>query len=169
MTIKTSMWMALPLGAALLVSSAFATALPKADFVLVKKSERKLFLLHGGRPFKQYRVAFGDQPKGHKQREGDERTPEGRYELDFKNENSDYYKSIRISYPNRFDRLAAKSAGYSPGGAIMIHGLPGRELELPPRAWQAFNWTDGCIAVTNEEMDEIWSSVDVGTPIEILP
>ena len=144
-------------------------ALPKADFVLVNKSERKLYLLNQGRPIKSYHVALGDQPRGHKRREGDERTPEGRYQLDLKNEKSEFYKSIRISYPNRFDRMAAKTAGYSPGGAIMIHGLPNRKSEWPPRVRQAFNWTDGCIAVTNEEMDEIWAAVDVGTPIEILP
>lgn len=155
--------------AACLLLSSMAMALPKADFVLVNKSERKLYLLSEGRPIRTYHVALGDQPKGHKRREGDERTPEGRYQLDLKNEKSEFYKSIRISYPNRFDRLAAKTAGYSPGGAIMIHGLPNRESEWPPRVRQAFNWTDGCIAVTNEEMDEIWAAVDVGTPIEILP
>jgi murein L,D-transpeptidase YafK len=169
MTAKLPLLTVIPMMIVLLLFSGLVVALPKADFVLVKKSERKLYLLHEGKPFKEYHVALGDQPRGHKQREGDERTPEGRYQLDFKNENSDYYKSIRISYPSRIDRLAAKSAGYSPGGAIMIHGMPGRELEVSPRIMQIFNWTDGCIAVTNEEMEEIWLSVDVGTPIEILP
>lgn len=148
--------------------SPLALAVPKADFVLVKKSERKLYLLDHGKPIKEYRIALGKAPKGHKMREGDKRTPEGRYVLDFKNENSEYYKSIRISYPNRVDAALARQFGYKPGGAIMIHGQ--REVsEYSPYVMQAFNWTDGCIAVTNEEMDEIWSAVEVGTPIEILP
>ena len=143
-------------------------AAPKADFVLVKKSERKLYLLDHGRPFKEYKVALGKAPRGHKMREGDKRTPEGRYVLDFKNENSDYYKSIRISYPNTVDSALARRFGYKPGGAIMIHGQR-QEAEYSPYVMQAFNWTDGSIAVTNDEMDEIWAAVEVGTPIEILP
>lgn len=152
----------------LLLVTNSALAWPKADFVLVKKSERKLYLLQKGMPFKEYRVSLGPQPKGHKYQEGDERTPEGRYVLDFKNENSDFYKSIHISYPNKFDLEQARGAGVSAGGAIMIHGLPGR-MEFPASVVQSFNWTDGCIAVTNEEMDEIWNAVEIGTPIEILP
>lgn len=156
----------------LLTTSLLATSLtyawPKADFVLVNKSERKLYLLQKGMPFKEYVVSLGPQPEGHKLREGDEHTPEGRYILDFKKENSDFYKSIHISYPNQFDQEQARGAGVSPGGSIMIHGLPGT-MAFPASVIQTFDWTDGCIAVTNEEMDEIWNAVDIGTPIEILP
>ena len=152
----------------LMLATSVVWAWPKADFVLVNKSERKLYLLNKGMPFKEYRVSLGPKPKGHKLQEGDERTPEGRYLLDFKNENSDFYKSIHISYPNQFDIEQARGAGVSPGGAIMIHGLP-EEPRFPASVIQNFNWTDGCIAVTNEEMDEIWNAVEIGTPIEILP
>jgi murein L,D-transpeptidase YafK len=152
----------------LLLASSLVYSWPKADFVLVNKSERKLYLLQKGMPFREYQVSLGPQPRGHKLKEGDERTPEGRYILDFKKENSDFYKSIHISYPNQFDLEQARGAGVSAGGSIMIHGLPG-VLEFPAAVIQSFNWTDGCIAVTNEEMDEIWNAVDIGTPIEILP
>ncbi len=152
----------------LMLLTSAAWAWPKADFVIVNKSERKLYLLQKGMPFKEYRVSLGPKPKGHKLKEGDERTPEGRYVLDFKNENSDFYKSIHISYPNKFDMEQARGAGVSPGGSIMIHGLPG-EMQFPASVVQNFNWTDGCIAVTNEEMEEIWNAVEIGTPIEILP
>ena len=153
----------------MLLSASLAQAWPKADFVLVNKSERKLYLLQKGMPFKEYVVSLGPQPRGHKRQEGDERTPEGRYILDFKKENSDFYKSIHISYPNQFDQEQARGAGVSPGGSIMIHGFPGGVMEYPAAVIQKINWTDGCIAVTNEEMDEIWNAVDIGTPIEILP
>jgi murein L,D-transpeptidase YafK len=160
--------MKLFLCAALLLTSVWVNASPKADFVLVNKSERKLYLLQKGMPFKEYHVALGPKPRGHKFQEGDERTPEGRYILDFKKENSDFYKSIHISYPNKFDLEQARGAGVSAGGSIMIHGFPG-VVEFPAAVIQKINWTDGCIAVTNEEMDEIWNAVDIGTPIEILP
>ena len=152
-----------------LPSAAFAaTGLPPVDQVLVVKSERLLYLKRGGQAVRTYPVAFGPVPWGHKEREGDERTPEGRYTLDFKNPDSRYYKSIRISYPNREDRARAREMGVDPGGDIMIHGQP-LEAEWEPETAQLFNWTNGCIAVSNEAMDEIWQSVPVGTPIEILP
>jgi murein L,D-transpeptidase YafK len=155
--------------AALFLFGSTALASPKADFVVVNKSERKLYLLQKGMPFKEYHVSLGPQPRGHKFREGDERTPEGRYILDFKKENSDFYKAIHISYPNQYDVEQARFAGVNAGGSIMIHGFPGRPLAFPASVIQRINWTDGCIAVTNEEMDEIWNAVDIGTPIEILP
>ena len=138
------------------------------DSVLVKKSEGKMYLLANGKPVKTYKVAFGANPEGHKQKEGDERTPEGKYVLDFKKEDSSYYKAIHISYPSPKDIARAKAAGVNPGGSIMIHG---QRNGLGWIAWlsQRFNWTDGCIAVTNAEMEEIWSLVEAGTPIEIVP
>ncbi len=143
-------------------------AIQKADFVLVDKSESKLYLINDDKIIKEYKIALGGNPAGHKQQEGDERTPEGRYLLDYKNENSKYYKAIHISYPNDDDKRKATTNGVNPGGQIMIHG------QRNGFAWLAFitqwfNWTDGCIAVTNSEMHEIWQAVDVGTPIEIQP
>lgn len=140
----------------------------KADYVLVDKAERKLYLQVNGKIVKEYRVAFGANPKGHKLQEGDERTPEGKYTLDYKKGNSSFYKAIHISYPNTQDSIRAKTAGVNPGGVIMIHGQPNGFGWL---AWilQFFNWTDGCIAVTNAEMEEIWQMVDAGTPVEIRP
>ena len=116
----------------------------------------------------EYHVVFGANPKGHKQKEGDERTPEGQYILDYKIEDSAFYKSIHISYPNKEDKRRAKELGVNPGGLVMIHG------QKNGFGWlsfiiQRFNWTDGCIAVSNGAMDEIWQAVDVGTPIEIKP
>ncbi len=152
----------------LLLIAAPAFAAEKADSVLVVKSTSKLYLKKSEKVLKTFHVAFGANPRGHKQQEGDERTPEGRYRLDYKKEDSAYYKSIHISYPNKMDRERAKKEGVSPGGFIMIHGQKNGYGWL----WwitQRFNWTDGCIAVSNGAMDEIWASVDVGTPIEITP
>lgn len=140
-------------------------AFTPVDRVLVVKSERMLYLKSNGEILRQYPVALGPVPWGHKEQEGDERTPEGRYVLDYKNEDSRFYKSIRVSYPNLRDRLRAEELGVSPGGNIMIHGQP----EGAKEDAQLFNWTNGCIAVSNEHMDEIWQLVTVGTPIEILP
>ncbi len=138
------------------------------DLVLVDKSEMKMYLLSEGRRLKEYHVVFGGNPEGHKQQEGDERTPEGKYVLDYKKSDSSFYKSIHISYPNEEDKAKAEKMGVSPGGFIMIHGQKNGFGWL---SWlmQRFNWTDGCIAVTNSEMDEIWQLVKVGTPIEIRP
>jgi murein L,D-transpeptidase YafK len=140
----------------------------KADAVLVIKSRAKMFLLKNGKNIKEYHVVFGANPKGHKQKEGDERTPEGKYVIDFKNNKSAFYKSMHISYPNEKDKSWAKKNKVNPGGAIMIHG---QKNGFGGLSWisQRFNWTNGCIAVTNKEMDEIWQMVDVGTPIEIKP
>lgn len=144
--------------------------LPKADRVLVKKSERKLLLIKDGEPFRHYDIALGDSPKGHKQFEGDEKTPEGTYTLDWRNQNSKFYRSIHISYPNEQDQAFALSQGRDPGGMIMIHGRPNKNRD-PISAWvlDKMDWTDGCIAVKNEEMDEIWAAIENGTPIEIHP
>ncbi len=138
------------------------------DYVLVKKSAEKMYLYSNGLIVKIYTVSFGANPQGHKVQEGDERTPEGKYILDYKIEESSYYKSIHISYPNKKDIEAARKAGVNPGGQIMIHG---QKNGFGWFSWvmQKFNWTDGCIAVTNQEMEEIWQLVDIGTPIEIRP
>jgi len=152
----------------LLLATQTAGAMDKADRVLIVKSEAKLYLQRNGAVIKQYPIALGSRPKGPKQLQGDHRTPEGSYTLDLKNPGSRYYKSIRISYPNAADRARARRLGAHPGGWIMIHGQPNGYGHLAP-ATQRYNWTDGCIAVTNEEMDEIWQAVDVGTPVEIRP
>jgi murein L,D-transpeptidase YafK len=151
----------------ILVHSA-AGAVEKADFVLVKKSERKLLLMRQGRAFKEFRIALGPKPRGPKIVKGDEHTPEGEYILDGKNEKSAFYKSIHISYPNAYDRERSRIVGRDPGGLIMIHGQP-RQSKWPVEIAQSFNWTNGCLALTNDQMDVLWASVEVGTPIKILP
>ena len=140
----------------------------RADKVLVVKSESKLYLIKDKKVLSVFKVAFGANPKGHKQQEGDEKTPEGKYILDYKKSDSAFYKAIHISYPNDEDIKRAKEAGVSPGGFIMVHGQKNGFGWL---AWitQHFNWTNGCIAVSNSAMDEIWEAVTVGTPIEIKP
>ncbi len=140
----------------------------KADMVLIKKSERKIYLLNNGKIYRDYPIALGKNPEGQKQRQGDERTPEGEYVLDWRTRDSRYYKSIHISYPNARDLRTARSKGVSPGGNVMIHGTPDQE-EYPDWLFGAVDWTQGCIAVTNDVMDIIWASVDVGTPVTILP
>lgn len=140
----------------------------KADYVLVKKSISKLYLLKDNIILKEYNVVFGGNPKGHKVQEGDQKTPEGKYILDHKKHDSAFYKAIHISYPNENDLRKAKLLGVSPGGQIMIHGQKNGFGWLS-FVTQKFNWTDGCIAVNNDEMDEIWGLVDAGTPIEIQP
>ena len=136
--------------------------------VRVDKSERRMELLGKGMVLRTYSVALGGNPIGHKQREGDERTPEGRYVLDWRNPKSALHQSIHISYPNDEDKARPRKAGVSPGGDIMIHGQPNGYGWW---AWvlQMFDWTDGCIAVTDAEMEEIWDMVADGTPIEINP
>ncbi len=136
--------------------------------VLVNKSERRLHLLSGDRKVRSYRISLGDNPVGHKLYEGDSRTPEGDYTLDWRNPESDFYKSIHISYPSPKDRELAQAWGLDPGGSIMIHGLPNDAGDLA-FAYVGLDWTEGCIAVTNEEMDEIWALVNDGTPIRIMP
>ena len=136
------------------------------DRVFVDKSSRTMQLLSDDKVIRSYHIALGDNPKGHKQFEGDERTPEGIYTLDYKNENSIAYRSIHISYPNEQDIAHAKALGKPPGGAIMIHGQM-NGFEALTDYYQQHDWTDGCIAVTNEEMDEIMAAVKIGTPIEI--
>jgi murein L,D-transpeptidase YafK len=138
----------------------------EVDLVKVDKSENRMYLIANGKVVKNYHVAFGDFPKGHKQQEGDEKTPEGTYTLDYKKEDSAFYRAMHISYPNQKDIEAAKRKGISPGGLIMVHGQSNRPGWLSSRA-QRTNWTDGCIALTNPEMDEFMALVKVGTKITI--
>jgi len=140
----------------------------KADFVLLLKGPRRLLLLRGDRVVREYEVALGTNPKGPKRRNGDGRTPEGRYLLDWRIEQSRFYRAIHVSYPNESDRELARAAGIFAGGGVMIHGLPDGESWVG-EVHREFDWTNGCIGVTDDEMDEIWELVDDGTPIEIRP
>ena len=127
-----------------------------------------MYLLSNSETVKEYSVSFGANPVGHKEQEGDEKTPEGKYILDYKKDDSSFYKAIHISYPNEQDKANAREKGVDPGGLIMIHGQKNGFGWLSPIS-QLFNWTNGCIAVTNSEMDEIWELIEVGTAIEIQP
>lgn len=137
-----------------------------ADKVIVLKGERKLLLMKGGEVLKTYNVFLGGNPVGPKIREGDSRTPEGNYVLDRHNAKSQFHKSIHISYPNAEDLARARKLGVPPGEDLFIHGDP-NDYHGPSQ--QLGDWTDGCIAVTNADMDEIWRAVANGTPIEIKP
>ncbi|MAL97912.1 L,D-transpeptidase family protein [Hydrocarboniclastica marina] len=159
-------YLILVLSCILLINAQSASA--SVDAVVVKKSERQLVLLRDGEPVRRYRISLGDNPVGHKLYEGDRRTPEGQYVLDWRNHESRFYKSIHISYPSPRDRELAEAWGLSPGGSIMIHGLPNEAGDLA-FAYEGLDWTEGCIAVSNEAMDEIWQLVHDGTPITILP
>lgn len=144
-----------------------ATRRLRADKVVVIKHKRVLQLLWRGRVVRSYKVALGFNPKGHKAKEGDGRTPEGTYVIDWRNPKSRFTLSLHISYPNRADRARARARGVSPGGAIFIHGQP-NGVNMG-KAHTLRDWTLGCIAVTNEEIREIWRAVPNGTPIEIRP
>ncbi len=141
-----------------------------ADKVVVKKSERKLYLVKKDKPFRTYNISLGFRPDGHKQRQGDGRTPEGRYYIDWRNPGSKFRKALHVSYPNYRDKLHATRNGIDPGGMIMVHGQPnGARDSALRRAVSKEDWTQGCIAVSNLAIDEIWSYIPDGTPIEILP
>jgi murein L,D-transpeptidase YafK len=139
-----------------------------ADRVVVLKKERTLQLMSQGKVIKTYKVALGGDPVGAKTRQGDHKTPEGLYVLDSRNAHGQFYKSIHISYPSGRDRSAARKKGVSPGGDVFVHGLP-KGYGWVGASHRAKDWTDGCIAVTNQEIDEIWLTVADGTPIEIRP
>jgi murein L,D-transpeptidase YafK len=149
-------------------SAAYATSpkLPKADQVVVYKSERQMLLIRDGKILKKYRIALGGQPQGHKVREGDHRTPEGIYYIQARNHKSRYYLSLKISYPSATDKARAQKMGVPPGGNIMIHGMSDEYRNFWGRVK---DWTQGCIAVRNHEIEEIWEMVGVGTPIKIFP
>jgi len=141
---------------------------PTVDHILVDKSQRLLVLYAGTTPVRSYRIALGRSPVGPKLRAGDCRTPEGYYTIDAHDPNSRFHKSLHISYPNPADRQRADRLGVDPGNGILIHGLEPEWDWLGPYQ-AASDWTEGCIAVSNEEMDEIYTLVANGTPIAILP
>ena len=158
----------------LLASVAFAAVavqageFPVADQVLIEKSKRQLHLIKDGKSFRTFRIALGIRPVGDKEREGDFKTPEGRYVLDTRNPSSEFFLSIHVSYPNRDDIRSARAKGVDPGGAIMIHGQP----NVPTRSeayYRTQDWTNGCIAVSNSDMIDIWLMTENNTPIEIRP
>ncbi len=140
----------------------------KADKIVVLKEKRLLFLLRDGEIIKAYKIALGKSPVGHKTRLGDNKTPEGTYTLTSRKQSEKYHLTIFISYPNESDTLNAKKLGVSPGNSIAIHGLP-KDLSSLNKLHRQMDWTSGCIAVTNDEIEEIWRLVDDGTPIEIKP
>ena len=140
----------------------------QADHIVVLKSERKLILMRDGKPLKSYKIALGGEPTGPKTRRGDHKTPEGIYVIDRRNSHSQFYKALHVSYPNTEDVTRAHKLKVSAGGDIMIHGLP-NGMGWVSSAHLARDWTDGCIAVTDDEIDEIWKLVPNGTPIEIKP
>jgi murein L,D-transpeptidase YafK len=139
-----------------------------ADKIVILKSAHSMSLLNGGKTFKTYKVALGSVPVGPKRIEGDHKTPEGDYIIDAKNSHSQFHLSLHISYPSAADQQRARSLGSRPGGAIMIHGLAAPFAYLGPLHRQT-DWTDGCVAVTNAEIEEIWKLVPVGTRVEIRP
>jgi murein L,D-transpeptidase YafK len=144
----------------------------KVTSILIRKDKQRLYLLNGVRILKAYSVALGRNPVGHKKREGDSRTPEGLYSIDFKNPLSQYHKSLKIDYPNQQDLKKAAEQGVDPGKDIFIHGFPIQQSNkrwLIERIHPNYNWTQGCIAVTNQQIDEIYNLVEVGTPVEICP
>ncbi len=142
------------------------SSIVKADRILVDKSDRVMILYKADAEIARYaNIKLGDAPVGHKQFEGDEKTPEGNYTISGRNPGSSYHLSLRVSYPNAADRAFAKSKGKSPGGDIFIHGQPnGSPIDRLPN-----DWTDGCIALSNAEMKRVWKQVDDGTPITIRP
>jgi murein L,D-transpeptidase YafK len=140
----------------------------QADRVVVAKSRRTLTLLRHGKVLKTYKVALGGEPRGPKTQRGDNKTPEGLYTIDARNPRSQFHLALHVSYPNAADRERARKLGVDPGGAIMIHGLPSAFAYLGPLHRQT-DWTLGCVAVTNSEIEEIWSMVPVGTAVEIKP
>jgi hypothetical protein len=140
----------------------------QADRVLVDKSDRKLYLLRNDRVVAEYPVKLGLNPYGHKQQEGDFRTPEGKYSLTRRNPRSDFFLAIQVSYPSKEDAAWAKENGWKPGGLIMIHGQP-NVPKRPPEFYANRDWTDGCIALSNADMVDVWLRTSVGLPIEIRP
>jgi hypothetical protein len=147
---------------------AAATGSLMADRILIEKGARRLFLLNRGRVIAEYPVKLGLSPKGHKQFEGDFRTPEGVYHLSRRNPRSEFFLSVEVSYPNEADRARAAAEGLRPGGLIMIHGQPNVPRK-PPEYYATRDWTDGCIAVSNAAMVDIWQRTRIGIPIEIRP
>ena len=154
--------------AILLVPGVAADRGDLADRLVVNKSRRELLLYRSEKVIRAYKVALGRNPVGPKLRKGDSKTPEGIYTISGRNAASAYHRSLRVSYPNAADRVRSRRQGLDPGGDIMIHGLPNGQGFVGP-AHRLFDWTDGCIAVTDPEIEEIWHLVPDGTPIQINP
>ncbi|HTW77943.1 MAG TPA: L,D-transpeptidase family protein [Terracidiphilus sp.] len=151
------------------VAPAAQTPAPqKADSILILKKDHVMELLAGGKVIRSYKVALGRGGLAAKEREGDGRTPEGHYIIDEKNATSHYHKALHISYPNAEDQKRAAKKGVTPGGAIMIHGLP-NGMGWLGASHRLYDWTLGCVAVTDAEIDEVWNLVPLGTPVEIRP
>ncbi len=155
-------------GLSLLWLPAQASDFPIADKVVVEKENRKLHLLRNGGIFRSFDIALGVAPIGDKEQEGDQKTPEGIYMLDTRNPGSDFFLSIHISYPSSMDRTDASQKGFDPGGAIMIHGQPNIPI-YSAAYYRKEDWTNGCIAVSNSDMIDIWLMTPNDIPIEILP
>jgi murein L,D-transpeptidase YafK len=143
-------------------------SLPAVDHLVVHKTERRLLLLHGDTVVRSYKIALGLNPVGTKERAGDFRTPEGHYYLSRRNPRSDYFLSIQVSYPNETDMKRAHKNHWDAGGSIMIHGLP-NQLKHEPKYYEISDWTDGCIALSNADMVEVWLLTPDNAPIDILP
>lgn len=141
----------------------------KIDYVLVRKQQRKMYLYAGSKIIKTYPIALGQQPIGQKQQEGDSRTPEGVYTLDWRNPNSRFFRSIHVAYPNEEQRKVAIEQGINPGGEIMIHGQPSDWDERIKLTFAQRDWTEGCIALENQDMIEVWNLVEDNTIIHIKP
>ncbi len=153
---------------ALAPAAMLANEFPLADKVVIEKATRQLHLMQDGEAIRTFRIALGIMPVGDKAMEGDFKTPEGTYLLDRRNQNSDFFLAIHVSYPNSEDRLKADRLGVNPGGSIMIHGQP----NVPTRSeayYRTQDWTNGCIAVSNSDMIDIWLMTGENTPIEIRP
>lgn len=144
-----------------LTPPAMAPAAQRADRIVVDKAQRRMQLFHNNTVIRTYSILLGDAPSGHKRQQGDERTPEGDYRISGRNPNSRFHLSLRVSYPNEADRKQARARGVDPGGDIMIHGGT-------PAGYRR-DWTDGCIALSNPQIEEVWSLVPTGTPIRINP
>lgn len=136
------------------------------DRIVIEKAARRMVVYRGEEALKTYRIALGSAPLGPKLRQGDGRTPEGSFTIDRKNAGSAFHLSLGISYPSKADRARAKAGGYDAGGDIMIHGQPN---SLPQDALVPYDWTAGCIAVSNSEIEEIFAAAEIGTKVEITP
>jgi murein L,D-transpeptidase YafK len=151
-----------------LLTAPASDQLPSVDRVIVRKSQRRLILMHGGNIVRSYHVQLGLNPVGQKERSGDFRTPEGSYRLERRTPRSDFFLSLKVSYPNPEDLRRARAHHWDTGGSIMIHGLP-NALKHELDYYESHDWTDGCIAVANADMVEIWMLVPDDVPIDILP
>jgi murein L,D-transpeptidase YafK len=145
-----------------------AGMLQPVDRVIVQKANRRMELMRAGAVIASYKISLGLQPIGQKQREGDFRTPEGTYRLTRRNAQSDFFLAVQVSYPEASDIAIARRKGWAPGGAIMVHGLP-NILKYSRDRYLSTDWTDGCIALSNEDMLDFWLLTGAGTPIEIRP